>query len=274
MSLSERLGIVPVRSAIQGRSLDTPTRNRLWSAFALLVPESSGRSFSQTWMGSLFAHVWSDFLRQPVDDMPIEREARKVIRGIFTEGEWWRVYDLIEFVLASRHNGNTERMKDNISTILREEMAGFRYIDGRFVEITDETEITAIESALTATSGDKFAAPRAHLTAALQLLSDRQAPDYRNSMKESISAVEAIAQVLTGDPQAELGKAIKLLDAKTPIHGALRSALLSLYGYTSDAEGIRHALSEAPNVDAADAKFLLVVCSAFVVYLIQKSVTP
>jgi hypothetical protein len=273
MSLSERLGISPARSALQGRSLDTPTRNRLWSAFALLVPEASGRSFHQSWMGQLFAHVWSDFFRQPVDDMPLERDARTVIRRIFTEADWWKVYDLIEFVLGSPHNGNREKIKAAFSTILREEMAGFRYIDGLFVEITDETEITAIESALVATLGDKFAAPRAHLTAALQLLSDRQAPDYRNSMKESISAVESIVQVLTGDTQAELGKAIKLLGAKTPIHGAFRSALLSLYGYTSDAQGIRHALTDASNLDAADAKFLLVICSAFVVYLIQKTAT-
>jgi hypothetical protein len=133
-------------------------------------------------MGGLFADIWSNFLREPVDDMPNEKEARTEIRQIFTTGGWWQVYDFIEFILASPHNGNREPLKAAISTILREDMAGFLYIDGRFVEITDETEVAAIESALSATSGDKFARPRTHLTAALQLLSDRRTPDYRNSI--------------------------------------------------------------------------------------------
>ena len=51
------------------------------------------------------------------------------------------------------------------------------------------------------------------------------------------------------------------------------TALKSLYGYTSDAEGIRHALSDVPTLDAADAKFMLVTCAAFMTYLIQKT-TP
>jgi hypothetical protein len=37
-----------------------------------------------------------------------------------------------------------------------------------------------------------------------------------------------------------------------------------LYGYTSDQAGIRHALTEAEKVDFSDAKFMLVVYSAFI----------
>ena len=43
--------------------------------------------------------------------------------------------------------------------------------------------------------------------------------------------------------------------------------------YTSDADGIRHALSEEANLDLADAKFMHVVCAAFVVLLIQRAMT-
>ena len=41
--------------------------------------------------------------------------------------------------------------------------------------------------------------------------------------------------------------------------------------YTSDAAGIRHALLEDPNLDAEDAKFMLVACSAFINYLWAKA---
>src|SRR6185295_17139752 len=100
------------------------------------------------------------------------------------------------------HKGTSGHLAEDVSRILSEEHAGFRLMDGLFVEITDETEIEAIEQALSTTSKDRFAPARAHLVSALEMLSDRNAPDYRNSIKESISAVEAIAQILTGNPQA------------------------------------------------------------------------
>ena len=50
---------------------------------------------------------------------------------------------------------------------------------------------------------------------------------------------------------------------------ALRNAFSSLYGYTNDAEGIRHALLEEGNLTKADAKFMLVCCSAFINYALD-----
>ncbi|MBY0098678.1 hypothetical protein [Mesobacillus maritimus] len=55
------------------------------------------------------------------------------------------------------------------------------------------------------------------------------------------------------------------------MHGALREGFLKIYGYTSDGDGIRHALIEEPSLSFEDAKFMLVACSAFVNYLVVKS---
>jgi len=71
--------------------------------------------------------------------------------------------------------------------------------------------------------------------------------------------------------QATLGKAIKKLkDSGVHIHSAMESAFSSLYGYTSDENGIRHGGIDFTNAPAEDAKFMLVSCSAFVNYLIEK----
>lgn len=82
--------------------------------------------------------------------------------------------------------------------------------------------------------------------------------------------MEAACNLITGS-KATLGQALKALEGKTEIHPAFKNALSSLYGYTSDASGIRHALIEEENVDFADAKFMLVSCAAFVNYLKSKS---
>lgn len=56
------------------------------------------------------------------------------------------------------------------------------------------------------------------------------------------------------------------------LHNAFKQGVIKLYGWTSDAGGIRHALIEAPEVDEADARFMLVSCSAVVNYLISRCI--
>ena len=101
-------------------------------------------------------------------------------------------------------------------------------------------------------------------------MSDRTNPNYRNSIKESISAVEALCKTVSGKEKAHLGEAIAFLEKKGSIHPALKRAFTSLYGYTSDADGIRHALMEESNLTGADARFMLISCSAFINYVIAR----
>jgi hypothetical protein len=99
------------------------------------------------------------------------------------------------------------------------------------------------------------------------MLRDRDQPDYRNCIKEAISAVEAASVHVTNNPKATLSDALKWLKTRAPdmLHPALREGLEKLYGYTSDAKGIRHALTDGESQPSfAEAKFMLVTCAAFV----------
>lgn len=93
------------------------------------------------------------------------------------------------------------------------------------------------------------------------MLSDRQAPDYRNSIKESISAVESLVKQITGSDKGTLGSLLKHMPA---LHKDMRLAFEYLYKYSSDEDGIRHAIMEKDILDFHDAKFMLVTCSAFI----------
>jgi hypothetical protein len=77
--------------------------------------------------------------------------------------------------------------------------------------------------------------------------------------------------IVAQSDSATLDGALKELCAKTEIHGALQAGFSKLYGYISDEKGIRHALLDQPNVGFAEAKYMIVSCSAFVHYLIQKA---
>ncbi len=149
-------------------------------------------------------------------------------------------------------------------------MAAYTMLGTQFIPITNSEELSAISAVIQGGSVTQVAVS-AHLDAAIDMFSDRTAPDYRNSVKESISAVEAVAKSLDNDSKAELGKALKALDGKVDIHPALDKGFRALYGYTSDAGGIRHAMLEASTIDVEDARYMLVACSAFVNYLRAKA---
>lgn len=78
-------------------------------------------------------------------------------------------------------------------------------------------------------------------------------------------------KIITGDDKATLGQALNMVQQKHNLHAALKEALSRLYGYTSDEQGIRHAILENARTNEADARFMLVICSAFANYLIQLS---
>ena len=109
---------------------------------------------------------------------------------------------------------------------------------------------------------------------AIEIFSDRENKDYPNVVKEAITAVEAAVNTINQSPGKTLGDALKTLSDHLTIHPALIEAFSKIYGYTSDKRsGIRHAIFEGSDCipDFADAKFMLVSCSAFINYLLLKA---
>lgn len=107
-----------------------------------------------------------------------------------------------------------------------------------------------------------------HLRNAAQEIVNR---DSAAAIRESVHAVESVARHI--DPKAStLGPAIKSLEKQGKLHPALKDALSKLYGYTSDEQGIRHALLEKTTSKAGmnEAVFMLGACASFASYLWRK----
>jgi hypothetical protein len=272
-SFSERKGFSPPRQTVQTGGMSDELRNSLWNALHLAVWESDG--FLHDRYGKLpkiddfSAHLWFRYFKKPIDERPTyaydNRSERilKIIRDYFFGAKWYEVYDFIEFVVAA-FNTEIPRLAEFINRVLTTEMSAFRFIEGTLIDITDEQERTMLEEALADT---RFSAVAAHLDRALALLADRKQPDYRNSIKESISAVEAMARLVSVNDKATLGEALKVLEKNGKLHVALKDGFSKLYGYTNDGDGIRHAMLDEPKLVQADAKYFLLSCTSFVNYL-------
>lgn len=91
-------------------------------------------------------------------------------------------------------------------------------------------------------------------------------PDYENSIKESISAVESCLMVLLNKPTGTLGKIIKRAGLDSDIERLISQA----YGYTSNRAFVRHGGTTASTLTQAEAEFFLEFAASCIVYITSK----
>ena len=205
----------------------------------------------------------------PKNEIYKQKNAEALQEYVLNAKEWYVIYDFIEKYLRHSDSNKKIKMTKIFNAILEDEATSYRILDGQVVPIVTESELSTIQDA----KSTDFDTVNIHIEKALFLFSDRKKPDYENSIKESISAVESICSIITGSSgsDATLGKTLKKLkDKGVYIHPAMEKAFTSLYGYTSDETGIRHGGIDFQNAPSEDAKYMLVSCSAFVNYLIEK----
>ena len=281
MKFSERVGAVPVKYEPLREEMNADLRNVIWNT--VFTHFFSDVRRAHNWQSGeidlLSKRCQEDFFKLPVDELPfMGRDYQTEIKNFLLTSKWYQVYDFVEWMenwgsfynfwkKGDRYFEKASRFRNSINLKLEQELSVYRFVGNHILEINSQEEIDEINRAI-AVDGENAAVSN-HLQAAVSLLSDRENPDYRNSIKESISAVEAAGQILTGDPKATLADTLKKLEKSSNLHGALKNGFSNLYGWASDAEGIRHAMMDQPTLTLADARYMLVTCSAFTNYLIS-----
>lgn len=270
---SDRVGATQPRRELQIGTMDLPLRNALWNWIRWMLDDDNAGRYNKTWaQWHAFAKsgLWDEFFHLPVDKVP--EDVDRTVRAWYESAEWFDVYNLVEYVLhnANRVRGDYDKrrnVEDALNQFLERELSGYRVVQRQLVPITSAVELAEVRKAATTVSGFEGAAE--HIEAALALLGKKPDPDYRNSIKESISAVEAAAKLLSGGKSGGIDTALAILERRSSLHPAFKLALSKLYAYTSDKGGIRHPILDAQTITFAEAKFMLVTCSAFVNLLID-----
>lgn len=244
---SDRNKIQPLNTEIQLRDLDERTRN----ALANLVQkwymnrhfEAFREWFCQIIVKEAFAEYLSDRIKNKIK-YDNESFFESYIHKTISQGDYSDVLSLIEFVANVFVEWKDEILKnpfkynpygsfegynqsdfpdyvDELNELLETEFVGYRFIGDNITPISNQNEVGAIQDSLNM----EYEGPKVHIQKALALLSNRENPDYKNSIKESISAVESICQIITGDDKATLGKALNKLQEKgLQIHKAMLDA--------------------------------------------------
>lgn len=270
---SEKYGYKKQKT-IQYECISDELRRRIWNLFYQSEIKDGGLSSKRIGLalngGQTIEEKIVDRYGLLINPVGKGRTAEEQLKDyILKFFRWYEVYDFVEIHLSYL---NDDEKKDRIrkyNELFEQEKAGYRIVSGEIAPITNESEITTIEQA----TDTLFESVNQHIQKALSFYADIKEPDYENSIKESISAVESMCCIITGmtGANSSLGKTIKKLKENgIHIHSAMESAFTSLYGYTSDEDGIRHGGIDFINAPAEDAKYMLISCSAFVNYLLEK----
>lgn len=269
---ADRHNVHPVNTTMQYDELDDRSRvalvNEINELYHIVFDNVYDHQWKNIFWRKILVNVYSQQVEYAFEAALYEGKMFEIINSSIYEDDYANVLSVVEYVagllqeVVDMHHLPTNVMK-RLNQTLEREFVGYRFVDKYIVQITNDVEIRQIQEAISIKNNKV----NEHIEKALSLISDRENPDYENSIKESISSVEAMCNSITGK-KTTLGEALKLLKKGTSIHPSLEAAFEKLYGYTNDASGIRHAGQiDGEKATFEEAKFMIVACSGFVNYL-------
>lgn len=270
---SDRIGLTSSISEIQVNSMNIELRNTIWNFMHLLIGEPTFHSENWQKITKIF---YLHYFRTPINDIPkMDLSCMRKLYDSYKSLPWYEVYNMLEVfienfdVIQSDHK--IDKIQIYLNFLLERELSGFRCFENKLIAISSEIEMSSIKTTLEMTSSDNLQNIRMHFEKALNLLSKKPDPDYHNSIKESISAVEGVCKILTKVESGGLKDALRILSEKIGIPIALKEGYEKIYGYTSGKDGIRHPMLSSRNIGYPEAKYMLVSCSAFTNYIIDNA---
>jgi hypothetical protein len=254
MRFSERIGAQPPPSSGIEEASER-LRTALWNkSYPAALPEAKTKQSEAIENARL---IW-DHIGWRTDRIPFQIDnKRKALAEHWFSCEWYDFFDLLEFVVSrfAQYKVNSP-WHDIFNSVLESQGCAYRFIAGELAPLTNRVEVSEV----TLAAESAIPAVATHIRDALRFLPPNPEVSERNSVKESISAVEAALKNFSGDAGATLTQGLKVFEDKYgELHPALRAGLLKLYGYTSDEKGVRHALmDETASVTVDDARFMVV----------------
>ena len=253
---SQRHGLAPYKTAMQVEALDERARTDIWNL--VIYP----RYLNIAYPANTGEFIWIHHLGLQRDLYAPNLLAAK-LNHIIHKGEWYEVYDLVEFLIRHTRIDKRETLVTIVNRTLALNRAGYRVVGSLIVPITSNEEIASIAEA----TKSPLENAREHVNRALQLFAERDTPNFAKVIHEAISAAEAAAHVLAGNQGGTLAAALASVQTNNPsmLHPALVEGWKRLYGFTGDSGGIRHALKDGTiQPDQTLAQYFIVTCSAFV----------
>lgn len=188
--------------------------------------------------------------------------------SIFLGGlKWNEFYDVCEALWEIISGQVRDDFSNGLNDLFARHYIGYQLRDGEIERVGARAQDAAIAEARGILRDPDLSGPDEQFQKAVGFFNLRPEPDTENCVKEAVSAVEGVAQILLNDRKLTLSKALSRLQNEQDVHPTLISLLEKLYAYRSNAKGVGHARTGDKEVRIEDAEFALAVSASAIVYL-------
>lgn len=267
---SHRDGVKEKRK-MQDKTFDEEALNKLWD-FMFIKISSHYDSYSSFWgnrVQEFIYGIYSEILQKPIDasfhifgspgDLYLNNYSYSELKKNWYGFNFHQRLDMLEIFVKSLSD---YAITDDLNFLLRQLLIPYRINKQQMIiQIDNEEEYKAIEDATKEIPA---------LEKAVKFLYNRKNPDYRNSIKESILALEEMCKSISGDNN--FSNMLAIIEKQFNIHPSFIESIKKLYGFCSDEKWIRHSGNKESDVDFEEAKACLVSCSLMINYLKAKQV--
>lgn len=271
MTFEQAEGAHPLPEPLALGELSDEFRARLWVLlYRQIFANDSSPDLGGPWRPILLDYqVYHQLI--PVDEAATDkRRITNMLKPAILYGDYTETLGLVQYIL--RHKRSRPDIFDPLKRLVNNSNIPYGVVEEgtpTIVPRVTEEEGHAVQAAIGNTARYKLYGAHQHL---IQSAEELNSENYAGSVRESVHAIESVAKQISADANAELGPALSKLAEHTKIHGALKNGFKNIYGYTSNENGIRHALLDQDvQVDQHDAVFMIGACASFVTYLINKA---
>lgn len=288
-TFSERYSYEPLPQPMRLEEISDDLRREIWNTTRELF--RSTQKNPSSWVSTCFfeseirfiEQVLGKFLKKPEDEIDTSYTgALDHFKTLILESPFNVVLDLIEAIANHEpHESMYEHWRGDLTKlfsvrikILFDKHAASYWLDVsrrpyHFFPRSNREQGEATQEAMNTLRKADMEGASTHLRQAKEQIKARQ---FAKSIADSIHAVESVARQI--DPKSQtLSPALNSLEKAGLIkHPALKDAFSKLYGYTSDEQGIRHALINKGSADVGvdEAVFMFGACASFAAYLVNK----
>jgi hypothetical protein len=233
-----------------------------------------------------------DLVTYDPHSVPSLKQAKSDTTAALQVLKWEKVYDFCERLYSQLSNqvgwednfGNyTERIARSdsqayiaaeLQRLFLEEALAYEFSDGAVRRRGRKHTVELASKSQVVLGAPELLSARQHFDKALQFFRHPTRPDFQNSVKEAVCAVEATGKVLFPMARAAtLGDLIKWFGLTTvvAVPKALCQTLTGIYAFRNGAEGVAHGATTGGKVSSEVAEYVLAMCASQIIYLVDLS---
>lgn len=280
------------RSRGAHRNVDSDFPDSARTGLMHLLLDLVERRYVLDW--SLVARELLRIGRRPIEEYDSssksQRQARLDAEATLQQLEWNKAFDFCERLYShlsqeigyEDNSGNYQvnvtrtdvqsYIAGELQRLFFEEAFAYEFADGQVRRRGRRHTVELATKSQLVLGDPRLKGARQHYEKAQHFFRHPTRPDYENSVKEAVCAVEAAGKVLFPNAKAAtLGDLAKWLGSTQDVEvpKGITQTVIGVYAFRSGGEGVGHGGANGGKATAAVAEYVLAVCASQIIYMVD-----